>query len=85
MCKNQLQRYFFLSKSLILVLTKKFQIFAAIHKSNILNSAAKLILSNLSPNLCTYYFSLLLANFETKIRNNPLHNSLLQKVCEYRL
>ena len=32
-------------------LSKKFQIFAAVHKSNVLNSAAKLILSNLSPNL----------------------------------
>ena len=32
-------------------LSKKFQIFAAVHKSNVLNSATKLILSNLSPNL----------------------------------
>ena len=35
-------------------LSKKFQIFAAVHKSNVLNSAAKLILSNLSPNLSAY-------------------------------
>lgn len=32
-------------------LSKKFQIFTAVHKSNVLNSATKLILSNLSPNL----------------------------------
>ena len=32
-------------------LSKKFQIFAAVHKSNVLNSAAKLLLSDLSPNL----------------------------------
>ena len=32
-------------------LSKKFQIFAAVHKSNIFSSATKLILSNLSPNL----------------------------------
>ena len=32
-------------------LSKKFQIFAAVHKSNVLNSAAKRLLSNLSPNL----------------------------------
>ena len=35
-------------------LSKKFQIFAAVHKSNVLNSATKLILSNLSPNLSAY-------------------------------
>ena len=36
-------------------LIEKFQIFAAVHKSNVLNSATKLILSNLSPNLSAYY------------------------------
>ena len=35
-------------------LSKKVQIFAAEHKSNVLNSAAKLLLSNLSPNLSAY-------------------------------
>ena len=38
-------------------LSKKFQIFAAVHKSNVLNSATKLILSNLSPNLSAYSYS----------------------------
>ena len=32
-------------------LSKKFQIFVAVHKSNVFSSATKLILSNLSPNL----------------------------------
>ena len=32
-------------------LSKKIPIFTAVHKSNVLNSATKLILSNLSPNL----------------------------------
>ena len=32
-------------------LSKTFQIFAAVHKSNVFSSATKLILSNLSPNL----------------------------------
>ena len=36
-------------------LSKKFQIFAAVHKSNVLNSAAKRLLSNLSPNLRAYF------------------------------
>ncbi len=35
-------------------LSKKFQIFTTGHKSNVLNSAAKLLLSNLSPNLSAY-------------------------------
>ena len=35
-------------------LSKKFQIFTAVHKSNVLNSAAKIHLSNLSPNLSAY-------------------------------
>ena len=35
-------------------LIEKFQIFTAVHKSNVLNSATKLILSNLSPNLSAY-------------------------------
>ena len=35
-------------------LSKKFQIFAAVHKSNVLNSAAKILLSNLNPNLSAY-------------------------------
>ena len=35
-------------------LSKMFQIFAAVHKSNVLNSATKLILSNLSSNLSAY-------------------------------
>ena len=35
-------------------LSKKFQIFAAVHKSNVLNSAAKILLSYLSPNLSAY-------------------------------
>ena len=35
-------------------LSKMFQIFTAVHKSNVLNSAAKLILSNLCPNLSAY-------------------------------
>lgn len=35
-------------------LSKKFQIFAAVHKSNVLNSAAKRLLYNLSPNLSAY-------------------------------
>ena len=33
---------------------KRLQILAAVHKSNVLNSATKLILSNLSPNLSAY-------------------------------
>ena len=36
-------------------LSKKFQIFAAIHKSNVFSSAAKILLSNLSPNLSAYH------------------------------
>lgn len=39
-------------------LSKKVQIFAAVHKSNVLNSAAKILLSNLSPNLSAYAYSL---------------------------
>ena len=35
-------------------LSKKFQIFAAVHNSNVFNSAAKILLSNLSPNLSAY-------------------------------
>ena len=35
-------------------LSKKRQIFAAVHKSNVFNSAAKILLSNLSPNLSAY-------------------------------
>ena len=35
-------------------LSKKIPIFTAVHKSNVLNSATKLILSNLSPNLSAY-------------------------------
>ena len=35
-------------------LSKKFQIFTAEHKSNVLNSTAKIHLSNLSPNLSAY-------------------------------
>ena len=36
------------------LLSKKFQIFTAVHKSNVFSSAAKLLLSNLSPNLSAY-------------------------------
>ena len=32
-------------------LSKKFQIFVAVHKSNVFSSAAKILISNLSPNL----------------------------------
>ena len=35
-------------------LSKKFQVFAAVHKSNVFSSAAKILLSNLSPNLSAY-------------------------------
>ena len=35
-------------------LSKRLQIFTAVHKSNVLNSAAKLLLYNLSPNLSAY-------------------------------
>ena len=35
-------------------LSKMFQIFAAVQKSNVLNSAAKRLLYNLSPNLSAY-------------------------------
>ena len=35
-------------------LSKKFQIFTAVHNSMFLNSAAKLLLSDLSPNLSGY-------------------------------
>ena len=35
-------------------LSKKFQIFAAVHKSNVFGSAAKKPLSNLSTNLSAY-------------------------------
>ena len=35
-------------------LSKKFQIFAAVHKANVFSSAAKILLSNLSPNLSAY-------------------------------
>ena len=35
-------------------LSKRLQIFTAVHKSNVLNSAAKRLLSNLSPNLSAY-------------------------------
>ena len=35
-------------------LSKKFQIFTAVHKSNVFSSAAKTLLSNLSPNLSAY-------------------------------
>ena len=38
-------------------LSKKFQIFTAVYKLNVLNSAVKLLLSNLSPNLSTYLIS----------------------------
>lgn len=37
-------------------LSKKRQIFAAVHKSNVLNSAAKLLHPNLSPNLSAYTY-----------------------------
>ena len=35
-------------------LSKRRQSFSAVHKSNVLNSAAKLLLYNLSPNLSAY-------------------------------
>ena len=45
-----------LRHSLRLVLEiESFQIFATVHKSNVFSSAAKILLSNLSPNLSAYY------------------------------
>ena len=38
-------------------LSKKFQIFTAVHKSNVFSSAAKILLSNLSPILSAYFMA----------------------------